>query len=299
MDRIELRPLTIGETLDASFKLFTANLRKLLPLAAVVLVPIGILQLVLNARIGSDFSFLESALTEPPDPTVVFAPLGRLLGLGIATALLSLLGTLLVQAAAIRLYADLYQGRDTSWQDSLTFGISRFGPVLAASILSALGIGVGLLFYLIPGMWLYVSWWVVVPALLVERLGPAQALGRSFDLVRRRFWPTAGVAALAFLIVYVVQQIVGTIVSVAVLPTTLVQPVPDFGPALAVTSAAQTIVNLFTVPFLAAAVTVTYFDLRVRLEAYDLELMAEELRDDDAPSEPPSGDDDPFGLDRP
>ncbi len=298
MDRIELRPLTIGETLDASFKLFTANLRKLLPLSAVVLIPIGILQLVLNARMGTDFSFLEAALTEPADPTVVFAPLGRLVALGIVTGLLSLLGTLLVQAAAIRLYADLYQGRETSWQDSLTFGISRFGPVLAASVLSALGIGVGLLFYLIPGMWLYVSWWVVVPALLVERLGPAQALGRSFDLVKRRFWPTAGVAALAFLIVYVVQQIVGTLVSIAVLPSVALQTVPDFGPALAVTSAAQTIVNLFTVPFLAAAVTVAYFDLRVRLEGYDLELMAAELDEADRSGEPPA-DDDPFGLDRP
>ncbi len=298
MDRIELRPLTIGETLDASFKLFTANLRKLLPLSAVVLIPIGILQLVLNARMGTDFSFLEAALTEPADPTVVFAPLGRLVALGIVTGLLSLLGTLLVQAAAIRLYADLYQGRETSWQDSLTFGISRFGPVLAASVLSALGIGVGLLFYLIPGMWLYVSWWVVVPALLVERLGPAQALGRSFDLVKRRFWPTAGVAALAFLIVYVVQQIVGTLVSIAVLPSVALQTVPDFGPALAVTSAAQTIVNLFTVPFLAAAVTVAYFDLRVRLEGYDLELMAAELDEADRSGEP-RADDDPFGLDRP
>ncbi len=297
MDRIELRPLTIGETLDASFKLFTTNLRKLLPLAAVVLIPIGILQLVLNARMGTDFSFLEAALTEPADPTVVFAPLGRLVALGIVTGLLSLLGTLLVQAAAIRLYADLYQGRETSWQDSLTFGISRFGPVLAASILSALGIGVGLLFYLIPGMWLYVSWWVVVPALLVERLGPAQALGRSFDLVKRRFWPTAGVAALAFLIVYVVQQIVGTLVSIAVLPGVALQTVPDLGPALAVTSAAQTIVNLFTVPFLAAAATVAYFDLRVRLEGYDLELMAAELDEADRSGEPPA-DDDPFGLDR-
>ncbi len=298
MDRLELRPLTIGETLDAAFKLFTVNLRKLLPLAAVILVPIGVLQLVLTARLGTDFSFLDAAVTDTPDPTLLLAPLGRILGLAAITSVLSLVGALLVQAGAIRLYADLYQGRETTWLDSLTFGVNRFWPVLAASILSALGIGVGLLFYLIPGMWLYVSWWVAIPALLVEGLGPVQALARSFDLVKRRFWPTAGAAALAFLIVYVVQQIIGTIVSVAVLVPTFGADAPNLGPALAVSSATQTVVNLFAVPFLAAAATVVYFDLRVRNEGYDLEVMASELGDTQTP--PPSGsDDDPFGLDRP
>lgn len=299
MDRLELRPLTIGEILDASFKLFTANLRKLLPLAAVILVPIGILQLVLTAQLGTDFSFLDAAVTDTPNPDVLLAPLGRVLGLAAATAILSLVGSLLVQAGAIRLYADLYQGRETSWQESLSFGVSRFGPVLVASLLAALGVGVGLLFYLVPGVWLYVSWWVAIPALLVERLGPIQALGRSFGLVRRRFWATAGAAALTFLIVYVVQQIIGTLVSVAVLVPTFGADAPNLGPALAISSAAQTVVNLFTVPFLAAAATVVYFELRVRNEGYDLEVMAAELGDEGPPPPAAPSDEDPFGLDRP
>jgi hypothetical protein len=41
--------------------------------------------------------------------------------------------------------------------------------------------------------------------------------------------------------------------------------------------------RLVTVPFLAAVATVQYFDLRVRAEGYDLEVMARELDDLDRP----------------
>jgi hypothetical protein len=53
-------------------------------------------------------------------------------------------------------------------------------------------------------------------------------------------------------------------------------------------------------PFLAAYLTVLYFDLRVRQEGYDLEILAAELGTlPAAPEEAPADPDDPFGLGRP
>jgi hypothetical protein len=63
------------------------------------------------------------------------------------------------------------------------------------------------------------------------------------------------------------------------------------------------IVSILSAPFLAAMVTIIYFDLRVRKEGYDLELMAGDLsRMESNPhlgAPPPASDDNPFGLDNP
>ena len=40
----------------------------------------------------------------------------------------------------------------------------------------------------LPALWLGTVWCLSIPALLFERIGPLQALGRSYGLIQRRFW---------------------------------------------------------------------------------------------------------------
>ena len=64
-------------------------------------------------------------------------------------------------------------------------------PVLILSIVYFVGMISAFLTLIVPSVWLVVAW-AVLPALLSDVLGTIAALGRSFPLVRGRWWPTFG-----------------------------------------------------------------------------------------------------------
>ena len=282
MQRPELRPRSIGEILDAAFKLLTSNFRQLVTLAAVILVPVAALQALAAGRLGSTSLFqIGAEEVTPSDAEALLDEAIRLLGISLLLTVVSLVATAVVQAGSVRLFAHRYQGEDSTWQESLEFGVKRLPRVLLAAVLTGLGAAIGLFCCIVPGVWLYTSWWVTIPALVTENLGATDSMRRSFRLVRARFWPVLAVAVLAFLLDVALQQVVGAITSAAILPAILGGST-DLGLPLSLSSFAGSLVSLVTVPFLAAVATVQYFDLRVRAEGYDLEVMARELEDPDA-----------------
>ncbi len=299
MQSMELRPRTVGEILDMAFKLYTSNIRKLLIIAAVVFIPIGIIQLFITS--GSGISQLDLFDPEAIAAGRLPAGFGAFVGGTLVLSLISLVGTLFVQGAAIKLFAGAYQGIDQSWQESVRFGIDKSLLILGTAILSALGSGIGLLLCIVPGVWLWTSWYVAIPALLVERTGPVAALTRSFQLVKQRFWPVLGVGVLAFVIAQVVVQLLGLVVGlVAVVPSAMrmaetgVIDTGTFGASVL----AGSVSSIVTVPFLAAVAVAVYFDLRVRFEGFDLEMLSRQSDNLEIPRRDDRGStDDPFGLD--
>ena len=98
-----------------------------------------------------------------------------------SSQVVSLLATFLATAAAYRLVADAYLGRPVDPAASLRFGLRRVGSVIWVSVLAGLGIFVGLLLLVVPGVYLAVAWSVAIPVLLGENLrgrGGAPALAR-------------------------------------------------------------------------------------------------------------------------
>lgn len=298
MHSMELRPRTVGEILDVAFKLYTSHIRKLLIIAAVVFVPIGIIQLFVSS--GSGFDSID--LFDPDAIAQGELPSGfaGFLGGTLALSLISLIGTLFVQGASIKLFAGAFQGIDQSWQDSVRFGIDKSLLILGTALLSALGSGIGLIFCLVPGIWLWTVWYVAIPALLVEGTRPVAALTRSFQLVRQRFWPVLGVGLLAWLISQVVVQLLGLVVGlVAVVPSVMQAAETGTldGDVFGASVLASSVASIVTVPFLAAVAVAVYFDLRVRFEGFDLEMLGRQSDNLEIPRSPDQRPDDPFGLD--
>ncbi|MEX2659850.1 MAG: hypothetical protein WD232_09140, partial [Acidimicrobiales bacterium] len=113
----------------------------------------------------------------------------------------------------------------------------------------------------------------VAPAIVVEQLGPIAGTRRSWSLVRRRFWSVLGVALLAGLIASILGQILGFIPSIAGLLIGL-----QGGWILLALGAILT--AIITQPIVAIVATLLYFDLRIRFEGFDLEVIAAELGSD-------------------
>jgi hypothetical protein len=266
-----LRPLRVGEILDAGIKVYLGSARVLMRLTALIVVPFQALSAVVLLSTVSHGS-------EVPGGFPKLGSTGRTdhaASLGAETVLLvtGLLIGLLTTAACVKAVSDVYLDRPTDIDSSLRFALRRLGSLVWLEILLIVGLIVAFIAVVIPGIWLYAAWSVATPVLLIEGVRGAGALRRSFRLVRGRWWPTAGVLLVAALM----TSILGGAIQAALLGISLAGGDHSVALTVLVTSLAAAISAILTRPFQASVVTILYYDLRVRREGYDVTLLAEQL----------------------
>lgn len=265
-----LRPLSLGEILDVAIKICLAHWRTLLKAVLVVVVPVQIVGTIVNADYTVDsFEFGAGASQTPAES---LEQLNQYLGGLAIAAVLQGLAVLLATAACLRAIAQAYLGEETDWRSSLAYAWHLLPSLLLLTLLYALGLAAGFLLLILPGIWIYVAWAFATPALLVEGLRGRNALRRSFGLVSGRWWRTFGVLIVGFVLAAVVSTVVQAVFIIGIVVG------EDNDALVLVLSAIAGIAGLaVSTPFQAAVLTVLYFDLRVRKEGFDLELLAAEI----------------------
>jgi ABC-type multidrug transport system fused ATPase/permease subunit len=132
-----------------------------------------------------------------------------LLPLGLAVSVVA--GTL-YQGMVVGLVRDVQDGRrDSSVGELIEATWPVVLPLIGAGILAGLGIGVGFLLFVIPGLILLTIWSVIAPVIVVERSGVIDAFGRSRALVKGNGWQVFGVIFVVFLITAIASAILGAI----------------------------------------------------------------------------------------
>lgn len=118
--------------------------------------------------------------------------------------------SVLYQGMVVKLVQDLQDGRREHSVIALVRSVEPvFWKLLAVSLLFGIGVGIGFVLLIIPGLVLLVMWAVVAPVTVVERPGVFAAFGRSRELVRGEGWTVFGVFVLVFLIVFGVSLAAG------------------------------------------------------------------------------------------
>ena len=259
-----MRPLNLGETLDASINIVRARWRTLAMVMVVIALPVQIANVAIISattdvyQAGTGFSSDTSTKTAYSDDGVYFA--GQ-----VAILALSFLSYLLGTVACYRAVADTYLGRPTSARASLAYAAERLGATLWLTIVLLIGLTAAFLALIVPGIWLAIAWSVAYPVMLVEGGRGVGALRRSFQLTQGRWWATFGRIAVAYILVLVLSAVAAV---VFVLPAEAFTDDTSFA-ALVLEHVGDFIVSLITTPFLAAVATLVYFDLRVRKERFD------------------------------
>lgn len=132
---------------------------------------------------------------------------------------------------------------------------------LLAGILTVTAMLLGGLAALVP-----IGWFAAVPmTAILEPRGVLGALGRSRTLTKGLWKHAVGVSALAWVVVALPS--LGASLLAGLLGPQIVEQL------------VQVAASVLLTPFYVAAITVLYFDLRIRKEGYDLELMASRLAD--------------------
>ena len=130
-------------------------------------------------------------------------------GAGIAIGILFWALGILYQGMVVELVQDVQDGRrDHSVADLLRSVEPVLLPLIGVSILFALGLLVGFLLFIIPGLFLMVIWSVVAPVTVIETPGVFRAFGRSRELVRGHGWTVFGVIVLVVLAVLVLSLLI-------------------------------------------------------------------------------------------
>ena len=129
---------------------------------------------------------------------VVFLLLSTAAALPLAALFWAL--SVLYQGMVVKLVQDVRDGRRDSSARKLFRSVEPvFWQLLVVSLLFGLGVGIGFVFFIVPGLVLIVIWAVVAPVTVLERPGIFAAFGRSRELVRGNGWSVFAV----FLVVFV------------------------------------------------------------------------------------------------
>jgi hypothetical protein len=173
---------------------------------------------------------------------------------------------------AVMLYAafQAMRGRPVVIGEAIRRGLSRFWPIVGLAILEWLGIVVGFMLFIVPGIMLAIRWSAAMPACVVEGLGPLTSMGRSAQLTKGHRWAIFGMYLLIGIIGAIVLAIVGAIVSGLVGVSSMVMLSRGFGIGALVSLVISAIVTAYTNIML----VMIYNDLRVAKEGVDTEQIA-------------------------
>lgn len=239
--------MTIGALLAATFRFYSEQLRLVLYVSVPIVVFVNI---VVAAGLG-EFS---TSYSKTVPVTYGYIPLA-------AELLVSspLIVAMLARAIVIERGEG---GRALDPRRVVTEGFDLFAVVFVPVVLSAavelacfaLGLEAGFVFFAIPLLYISVSWYFIVQAVVVDGARGAGALALSYQLVFGRWWQTAltGVcfAALVGIVEIVVDGAFGALALSA----------NSYGPAIV----GDIISEGLGLPFLAIGATFYYFELRVR-----------------------------------
>jgi hypothetical protein len=201
-----LRPLAVGEILDHAIQVYRKNFVALVTMTAVVVVPLQVVTVLIH--LSSRPSTRGEATTVGRFSFSSTAGNGHDAAAQAATFLVIVLGMIagrLALGACTRGVADAYlTGAKADARSSLRVALRSLGSLLWLELLAVPAILIGLVLCVAPGVWLWISWLVATPVLLVEGARGTHALRRSFALVKPRWWPTFGLGLVAVLLTGVI-----------------------------------------------------------------------------------------------
>jgi hypothetical protein len=264
----DLRPRGIGEILDAAALLYRSRFGALVRYAAIVVVPVqAFLAVVLLSAQPDNFSVSISGSAQPR-----FDTRSAQLAATVVVLVVGLITHAFIVAVTTRVVANQYVDHAEGSARLMSTTGRRFFAVIGVSIVVAICQLVGIAFCFVGTVVPMALFAVAIPALLLERKGVGAALSRSIELTKGHFWHVLGVVLTAAAIGFLLNAALAAGLNIfarSASPTTLVLA----------QGVANAIASILTTPFVAAATVALYFDLRIRDEAFDVQMaMADPQR---------------------
>jgi hypothetical protein len=273
---LRLRPRDVPGLFDQAVWLYRRNFRVFLGIAALIYLPVTVL-----------ISLATSWLLDPTELINTLAPRGGDEGTQQATVTalsdffsrISLISTISIvssvllavaEGALARAIADRYLGRPVTVRG--TYRAIRPSIIWLIVFVFVQSVAAYLLILPPLGIYVYIALSFVPQVIVLEQTNIVTAIQRSWRLVQNQWWRTLGMNVLVLLIAAII-----------VLPALVAGEALGFaGQPWAISNFATQFftqgLSLIYLPARLAALTLMYYDLRIRKEGYDLEVAVGERR---------------------
>jgi hypothetical protein len=221
--------VTVGGILGEAWGLYTKFFVRFFVIAAMVFLVVNFVNAILGTVFGSGT--------------------GVSVLLALVSVLVSLVGTFWLQGALVYAVDDVRDGRIDSTIGDLFQRVRPYlGTLIGAGLLAGLGIAVGFVLLIVPGLILLTWWCLIVPVVVIEGRQIGESFTRSRELVRGNGWTVLGVVVITVVLSAIASGLIESIFSF----------LGDFLRYWI----GGTIANAIVGPFLAIALTLMYFKLR-------------------------------------
>jgi hypothetical protein len=266
-----LRPLTTGELLDRTFSLYRSHFGLFVGIFAVPYLAVLAYQCV-------------GLIFQSPNPRLSNLLMSAVWGLG--AWLLTMAVSAASQAATVVAVSNLHLDRPATIADSFSRVKSEVFGVMGLSLLIGMAAGIALIALIVPGVLLFIMWSLAVPVKVLENKGVSDSMSRSMDLTKgsrgRIFviWILFAVLSIgmSWLVQWPIVAAAGVSSRGAMIRATMMWQV--------ISQTAGFISQVLVGPLITIALSLVYYDQRVRKEAFDLQLMMSTLDTSAVPSSP-------------
>jgi Membrane domain of glycerophosphoryl diester phosphodiesterase len=263
-----LRPLTVGELLDRTFFLYRRHFLLFIGIAALpnlIILTFQLFQLVVAPRtLGGALMTLAWLLV---------------------TIIVYFVTIAISQGATIIAVSQIQLEREATASGAFAAIRSRIGEIALVILGMGLRILVGFLFFIIPGVYLAIAWSLTIPVVVLEGKGLSSALARSSELTKGHRGRVFIIYFLLLVLVYIVTILVQLPVMVAIGFSSGASTTGELPASAEILLALSNFVTTSLVsPIVTIALSLVYYDERVRKEAFDLQHMLEEIDRGPVPS---------------
>ena len=186
--------MSVGGILGESWQLYTRFFTRFFVIALVVYLIVNLL----NAAVSTAFGH----------------GAGIAVLLALITMVVSLVGTFWLEGALVFAVDDVRDGRiDTTVGQVFERVRPYLGTLIVAGILAGLGIAVGLVLLIVPGLVLLTWWCLIVPVVVLEGRRVGESFTRSRELVEGHGWTVFGVVVITAILTAIASGIIQAIFS--------------------------------------------------------------------------------------
>ncbi len=250
-----LRPLTTGQLLDRTFQTYRQNFVLFVGISAFPITCLMVLQIAM-------LMVTKSAESNPITAALIA------MVLAIAVLIVNIVATSISTAATTFAVSDINLDKATSINACFSRVKGKIGRVAYTSIEFGLRVAVGFLLLIIPGVYWAGKWGLAVPSVVLEDIKAKQAFKRSAELTKDSVGRIIAIYFLTLILTFSVTFGVGMLIGAA-------------APSLAKSTGTLTaevfnvvlnsIISVLILPIMSIALTLAYYDQRVRKEAFDIE----------------------------
>jgi hypothetical protein len=291
-----LHPRSLSGLLDLTFSLYRRSFISFLLVSAVSQIPLGLLQAWYQPTLNAKIALLISLGNQSsPSSTMLLRAIQGFIAIGLFF-FVSVLATAITQAALTQAAIHTLADKAPQVARAYALGIPRYCATLTTAtiifLLQAIAVvcgvlgcafllvvvqttlpllsrfmffggGIILIGLAIGGLCCQIRLQLIVPAIVIEQVGPFHAIARSWQLTCRAFWRAGGFLCAVSFCYYLCILIPQNLVSFLFQQQTA---------ALVVRYGSLTLAT----PIISLAYTMCYYDFRIRKEGYDLELQVQQ-----------------------